>query len=691
MFDLSDFGTKVFDEKVMQVKLPSPIYHKWKETMDKTASLDRTTADAIAHAMKEWAIEHGCTHYCHWFQPLTGLTAEKRESFFDVRDGQPILKFSGKNLIKGESDASSFPNGGLRTTFEARGYTYWDCSSPVFIRNKTLCVPTIFVGFNGENLDVKWPLLKSIDAISLQATRILRALGNKNVTSVIPHIGLEQEYFLVDKDDFLKREDLMLTGRTLFGAMPSKGQEFDSHYFGAIPERVQDFMQDVSEQLWELGIYAKSLHNEVAPAQFELAPIFGPVNIAVDQNQIIMDVLQKTALKHNMVCLLHEKPFSGVNGSGKHNNWSLITNEGQNLFAPSKNPQNNTIFLLFTSAIIEAIDRHSELVRMASSNPGNDFRLGADEAPPAIVSIFLGAPVEQLLQHFLESKKATYFKSAPGDFGISSLSYLPHDASDRNRTSPVAFTGNKFEFRMLGSSLNTGFFNTVINSIVAESLKKMADQLETHKNMHDKMQAAMEICSKIMENHHRILFDGNGYSSEWIEESQKRGLPNIKTFVESLVCFEKESTSELFISQKIYTKEELASRSEILYNNYYQVRMMECKTLIHIVKSELIPILMAEIRDIDRMHNFATSSLIAKAATIQETIESLSALIIKLEKALSECQTLKTSKEKGMHLLNNCLPLLNSIRQKYDQIEPALSKHNITYPTYTDLFFKLDY
>lgn len=691
MFDLSDFGTKVFDEKVMQVKLPSPIYHKWKETMDKTASLDRTTADAIAHAMKEWAIEQGCTHYCHWFQPLTGATAEKRESFFDMRDGQPILKFSGKNLIKGESDASSFPNGGLRTTFEARGYTYWDCSSPVFIRNKTLCVPTIFVGFNGENLDMKWPLLKSIDAISLEATRILKVLGNKTVTSVMPHIGLEQEYFLVNKEDFLNREDLMFTGRTLFGALPSKDQEFESHYLGVIPEKVQDFMQDVSEQLWSLGIYAKSLHNEVAPAQFELAPIFGPANIAVDQNQIIMDVLQKTALKHNMVCLLHEKPFNGVNGSGKHNNWSLITSDGENLLSPKKDSQDNSLFLLFLSAIIEAIDLHPELIRMASSNPGNDFRLGADEAPPAIVSIFLGTPIEQLLQEFINSQKACYTKNSNSAFGISSLSYLPHDNSDRNRTSPIAFTGNKFEFRMLGSSLNAAFLNTVINSIVAESLKKIADKLEAIPNMHERKQAIIEICGQIYDNHKRILFDGNGYSESWVQEAQKRGLPNIKTFVESIPCLNSDKTSDLFVSLKIYTKEELLSRSEILYENYYRQRLVECRTLIHLVNSQLIPIIAKDIQSIDNLSSFTSQSLKEKAQSFALKIDKLDSLTKQLSSILLTADKKEDVAQKGLYLLNEALPVFHNIREEYDAIEPLLSKEHITYPTYADFFFKIDY
>lgn len=690
MFDFTNFGKKVFDEKVMKVKLPNPVYRKWKETMQKTASLDRNTADAIAHAMKEWALEQGCTHYCHWFQPLTGATAEKHDAFVDVQNGETILKFSGKNLIKGEPDASSFPNGGLRSTFEARGYTYWDCTSPAFIRDKTLCIPTIFVGFHGETLDTKWPLLKSVDALSTQATRIVNAFGNKEVTSVSPYIGLEQEYFLVDRKDFLAREDLLLTGRTLFGAMPSKGQELEMHYFGTIPSRVHHFMNDVNEQLWELGIYAKSQHNEVAPAQFELASIYGPANIAIDQNQIIMDVLQRTALKHDMVCLLHEKPFQGVNGSGKHNNWSLITNTGVNLLNPSKDPHENVQFLVFVASIIQAVDRHPELIRMVASNAGNDFRLGADEAPPAIVSIFLGNQIEDLLYQFTNEKPKTYEKNSLNAFGISSLSYLPHDVSDRNRTSPIAFTGNKFEFRMLGSSMNAANLNTAINIIVAESLKDIADQLESHKYRQDKRQAAMDICSKIMKEHHRILFDGNGYSKEWKEEAEKRGLPHIRTYVESLSIWHQEKILQLFETFKIYTREEMRSHMEIQYSTYSKIRCIEGKTLLHLVNYLFIPTLVKEISTLSSLQANLPSALENRMETFKNTINELVALSSQLEEEMKKAGTEEDQEQKAL-LWKNTMTIMEQIRCSYDRVEGILSKDVIQYPTYSQLFFRLDF
>lgn len=690
MFDFTNFGKKVFDEKVMKVKLPNPVYRKWKETMQKTASLDRNTADAIAHAMKEWALEQGCTHYCHWFQPLTGVTAEKHDAFVDVQNGETILKFSGKNLIKGEPDASSFPNGGLRSTFEARGYTYWDCTSPAFIRDKTLCIPTIFVGFHGETLDTKWPLLKSVDALSVQATRIVNAFGNKEVTSVSPYIGLEQEYFLVDRKDFLAREDLLLTGRTLFGAMPSKGQELEMHYFGTIPSRVHHFMNDVNEQLWELGIYAKSQHNEVAPAQFELASIYGPANIAIDQNQIIMDVLQRTALKHDMVCLLHEKPFQGVNGSGKHNNWSLITNTGINLLNPSKDPHENVQFLVFVSAIIQAVDRHPELIRMVASNAGNDFRLGADEAPPAIVSIFLGNQIEDLLYQFTNEKPKTYEKNSLNAFGISSLSYLPHDVSDRNRTSPIAFTGNKFEFRMLGSSMNAANLNTAINIIVAESLKDIADQLESHKYRQDKRQAAMDICSKIMKEHHRILFNGNGYSKEWMQEAEKRGLPHIRTYVESLSILHQENVLRLFEDFKIYTREEMRSHMEIQYSTYAKIRCIECKTLLHLVNYLFIPTLVKEITTLSSLQTNLPSSLESRMEILKNTVNELTILSSQLEEEMKKADAEEDYEQKAL-LWKNTMTIMEKIRHCYDHVENILSKDVIQYPTYCQLFFRLDY
>ena len=533
-----EFGCLLFDETLMQERLPYPIYKRWKETVAKEDSLVRNTADAIAHAMKRWAQENGATHFTHWFQPMTGSTAEKHDSFIEPdENGQPLVRFSGKSLIKGEPDASSFPSGGLRATFEARGYTYWDCTSPAFIRDNVLCIPTIFVSYNGESLDKKAPLLKSIEAISAAATRIVNIFGDKDVKRVIPMVGLEQEYFLVDKRYFEQRQDLVLTGRTLFGAMPAKGQELEDHYFGSIPSRVAAFMKEVNQELWKLGIYAKTEHNEAAPCQFEIAPIFNSVNIAVDQNQLIMDVLRKTADKHGFACLLHEKPFAGINGSGKHNNWSLVTDDHQNLFEPGDKPAENIRFLVFVCAFIQAVDQHAELLRMSSSGAGNDHRLGANEAPPAIISIYLGSYIEKVLNSLKGAVQTVEDQQDSPFTPISGLSYIPKDNTDRNRTSPLAFTGNKFEFRMLGSSLSASFANVVLNTITADVLNEIAEQLSDLKYKQDIRARALEICTQILKDHERILFSGDGYSQEWVAEAKRRGLPNIPSFIESVRFF----------------------------------------------------------------------------------------------------------------------------------------------------------
>lgn len=691
MFELRNFGIKVFNDKVMKTRLPNPIYIIWKETMKKNATLDRNTADAIAHAMKEWALELGCTHYCHWFQPLTGATAKKHEAFLDQRDGEPIFKLSGRSLIKGESDASSFPTGGLRTTFEARGYTYWDCSSPAFVRDNTLYIPTIFVGFKGETLDTKWPLLKSIEAISTQATRIVNAFGDNEVTSVMPVVGLEQEYFLIDKTDFSNREDLFLTGRTLFGATPPRGQEMHTHYYGIIPSRVKAFMDDVNNELWKLGIYAKSEHNEAAPSQFELAPLYGPVNISVDQNQIIMDVLTQTALKHNMVCLLHEKPFNYVNGSGKHNNWSLETNTGVNLFKPSKDPHEMIRFLTFTCAVIKAVDKYAPLLRMAASNPGNDFRLGGNEAPPAIVSIFLGSPLEELLKEFIEHKPVTYTKSSLNEFGVQSLSYLPHDNTDRNRTSPIAFTGNKFEFRMLGSSMNAAFLNTIINTIVADSLKEIADQLENHKYRQDKREAAMDICLKIMKKHSRILYSGDNYSSTWIKEAEKRGLPHYKTFLDSISALKDESTFLLFSKHEVFSRIELESRIQVAYYEYYNIKSVEYKTIVHLTRSLFIPTLLKELKSLTEVYEYISSIQKDRVAQLSKDIDLLTDYSNKLEEVLINASKLSIIRDKAIYLYNNIDELVNNITSIYNQNENNLSACSINYPTFSKLLFGLEY
>ena len=549
-----EFGCLLFDETLMQERLPYPIYKRWKETVAKEDSLDRNTADAIAHAMKRWAQENGATHFTHWFEP--------------DENGQPLVRFSGKSLIKGEPDASSFPSGGLRATFEARGYTYWDCTSPAFIRDNVLCIPTVFVSYNGESLDKKAPLLKSIEAISAAATRIVNIFGDKDVKRVIPMVGLEQEYFLIDKRYFERRQDLVLTGRTLFGAMPAKGQELEDHYFGSIPFRVAAFMKEVNQELWKLGIYAKTEHNEVAPCQFEIAPIFSNVNIAVDQNQLTMDVLRKTADKHGFACLLHEKPFAGINGSGKHNNWSLVTDDRQNLFEPGDKPAENIRFLVFVCAFIKAVDQHAELLRMSSSGAGNDHRLGANEAPPAIISIYLGSYIENVLNSLKGAGQTIEDQQDSSFTPISGLSYIPKDNTDRNRTSPLAFTGNKFEFRMLGSSLSASFANVVLNTITADVLNEIAGQLSDLKYKQDIRARALEICTQILKDHERILFSGDGYSQEWVAEAKRRGLPNIPSFIESVSALTSPKTVELFTHNHIFTEKELSARSEIMNEQY---------------------------------------------------------------------------------------------------------------------------
>ena len=530
-----DFGINLFSECVMKECLPHPIYKKWKTATRKEDALDRPTADAIAHAMKTWAMDRGATHFTHWFQPLTGSTAEKHDSFIEPGDhDQPISRFSGKSLIKGEGDASSFPSGGLRATFEARGYTYWDCTSPAFLRDNVLCIPTIFVSYNGETLDKKAPLLKSAEAISKQATRIVNLFKDKDIKHVNAMVGLEQEYFLIDKRMYLERKDLVHTGRTLFGSMPPKSMDIRGHYFGSIPSRVQAFMTEVDEELWKLGIYAKTEHNEVAPCQFEIAPLFIDANVAVDQNLIIMDVLKKKADKHGMACLLHEKPFQGVNGSGKHNNWSLVTDDGQNLLEPGDRPHENIRFLLFVCAIIEAVDTYPELLRMAASCYGNDYRLGADEAPPAVVSICMGDELEIILEKLRNGEHEIKPDVETQPYAIANLSYVPKDTSDRNRTSPFAFTGNKFEFRMVGSSRSASTTNIILNSIVADSLRSIADTLQQYKYIDDIRKKSLDICRDILRKHSRILFSKDGYSEEWLQEAQERGLPNIKHYVDSI-------------------------------------------------------------------------------------------------------------------------------------------------------------
>lgn len=688
-----DFGINLFSECVMKECLPHPIYKKWKTATRKEDALDRPTADAIAHAMKTWAMDKGATHFTHWFQPLTGSTAEKHDSFIEPGDhDQPISRFSGKSLIKGEGDASSFPSGGLRATFEARGYTYWDCTSPAFLRDNVLCIPTIFVSYNGETLDKKAPLLKSAEAISKQATRIVNLFKDKDIKHVNAMVGLEQEYFLIDKRMYLERKDLVHTGRTLFGSMPPKSMDIRGHYFGSIPSRVQAFMTEVDEELWKLGIYAKTEHNEVAPCQFEIAPLFIDANVAVDQNLIIMDVLKKKADKHGMACLLHEKPFQGVNGSGKHNNWSLVTDDGQNLLEPGDRPHENIRFLLFVCAIIEAVDTYPELLRMAASCYGNDYRLGADEAPPAVVSICMGDELEIILEKLRNGEHEIKPDVETQPYAIANLSYVPKDTSDRNRTSPFAFTGNKFEFRMVGSSRSASTTNIILNSIVADSLRSIADTLQQYKYIDDIRKKSLDICRDILRKHSRILFSKDGYSEEWLQEAQERGLPNIKHYVDSIYSMLDDKAVEMFERNKVYDLLELEARVDILTEEYRKSVKAEVLTLLDISKKDILPALVREIK----FYTDAQNSLGTENSYYQRKIKHLCDLLATfderyhdLKKHMIERQQYPDNMEKAQYLNQVIVPKMEELRAVIDAIEEAVSSDNYPFPTYDDMFISM--
>ena len=688
-----DFGINLFSECVMKECLPHPIYKKWKTATRKEDALDRPTADAIAHAMKTWAMDKGATHFTHWFQPLTGSTAEKHDSFIEPGDhDQPISRFSGKSLIKGEGDASSFPSGGLRATFEARGYTYWDCTSPAFLRDNVLCIPTIFVSYNGETLDKKAPLLKSAEAISKQATRIVNLFKDKDIKHVNAMVGLEQEYFLIDKRMYLERKDLVHTGRTLFGSMPPKSMDIRGHYFGSIPSRVQAFMTEVDEELWKLGIYAKTEHNEVAPCQFEIAPLFIDANVAVDQNLIIMDVLKKKADKHGMACLLHEKPFQGVNGSGKHNNWSLVTDDGQNLLEPGDRPHENIRFLLFVCAIIEAVDTYPELLRMAASCYGNDYRLGADEAPPAVVSICMGDELEIILEKLRNGEHEIKPDVETQPYAIANLSYVPKDTSDRNRTSPFAFTGNKFEFRMVGSSRSASTTNIILNSIVADSLRSIADTLQQYKYIDDIRKKSLDICRDILRKHSRILFSKDGYSEEWLQEAQERGLPNIKHYVDSIYSMLDDKAVEMFERNKVYDRLELEARVDILTEEYRKSVKAEVLTLLDISKKDILPALVREIN----FYTDAQNSLGTENSYYQRKIKHLCDLLATfderyhdLKKHMIERQQYPDNMEKAQYLNQVIVPKMEELRAVIDAIEEAVSSDNYPFPTYDDMFISM--
>ena len=691
-----DFGSKVFGEKEMKSRLPRPVYLSWKKTVANEEMLDRTTADAIAHAMKLWALDNGATHFTHWFQPMTGGTAEKHDSFLEPdMSGEPFARFSGKMLIKGEPDASSFPNGGLRTTFEARGYTYWDVKSPVFIRDNILCIPTVFVSYSGEALDKKDPLLKSLEALSKAATRVVNILGDKDVKSCDISVGLEQEYFLIDRKYFDRRLDLRFTGRTLFGAPSPKTQELDDHYFGAIPPRVAAFMKEANQELWKLGIYAKTEHNEVAPGQFELAPIFTNGNVAVDQNHLIMDILRETAKKHGFACLLHEKPFQGINGSGKHDNYSIITDDGQNLFSPGEKPAENIRFLLFVCAFIRAVDTYPLLLRLSASCTGNDHRLGANEAPPAIISIYLGSYIENILYDIYtkNSKKPITQEEKTAFNPVTGLSYIPHDNTDRNRTSPLAFTGNKFEFRMLGSSMSASFSNTVLNAIMAESLNQIADELEGIKYIQDIREKALTICRNLIEKHKRILFSGDGYSEEWAKEAKRRGLQNVKSFIESTEVLNDPSVINLFTSLNIYSEKELAANRIILQEQYEKIMGIEVRTMIEMARKDILPSQIAELKFYNDTINTSgknTPKFIRDhASTISTLIDQTYQAIQSLEDAWQKVTTIGNTFEVGQNIYYKINPLMDKLRASVDAYEKIAAREFYKLPSYEDILFNI--
>ena len=694
------FGSNVFNDSVMRARLPKKIYEELKNVINEGGELNANLANAVAHAMKEWAIEKGATHYTHWFQPLTGTTAEKHDSFISAPDahGRVIMEFSGKELIKGEPDASSFPSGGLRATFEARGYTAWDCTSPAFVREDacgaTLCIPTAFCSYTGEALDKKTPLLRSMEAINTQALRILRLFGNTTSKRVTPSVGPEQEYFLVDKNKYLKRKDLIFTGRTLFGAMPPKGQELDDHYFGVIRERIGSFMKDANKELWKLGVSAKTQHNEVAPAQHELAPIYAQCNIAVDHNQVMMEVLKKVAERHGMMCLLHEKPFAGVNGSGKHNNWSITTDDGINLLNPGKTPHENVQFLLVLGCILKAVDTHADLLRESASNPGNDHRLGANEAPPAIISIFLGDQLEDVLSQLISTGEATSsLKAGKLQTGVKSLPELSKDATDRNRTSPFAFTGNKFEFRMVGSSDSVASPNVVLNTIVAEAFCEAADELE---KAEDFDMAVHDMIKKLVTDHQRIVFNGNGYSDAWIEEAERRGLPNIKNMVDAIPALTTEKAVNLFEKFGVFTKAELESRTEIQYEAYAKAINIEARTMIQMASKQLIPAvikyatsLAKSINEVKAACGAAVSVQVGLLEKVSVLLEESQAALDKLINRTSAAAAMPMGRDQAVFYHENVTTAKEALRKPIDELEMIVDKEMWPYPSYADLLFEV--
>ena len=693
------FGENVFNDTVMQERLPKKIYKELRRTIEEGKELDIATADVIAHEMKEWAIEKGATHYTHWFQPLTGVTAEKHDSFISapMANGKVLMSFSGKELIKGEPDASSFPSGGLRATFEARGYTAWDPTSPAFVKKDEngciLYVPTAFCSYTGEALDQKTPLLRSMEAINKQALRFLRLFGNTTSKRVKPSVGIEQEYFLVDRKKYLKRKDLVFTGRTLFGAMPPKGQELDDHYFGSIRARIAAFMKEVNEELWRLGVTAKTQHNEVAPAQHELAPIYVECNVAVDHNQLIMETLKKVAERQGLHCLLHEKPFAGVNGSGKHDNWSLTTDDGKNLLDPGKTPHENIQFLLMLLCVLRAVDRHADLLRESAADPGNDHRLGSSEAPPAIISVFLGEQLEDVLEQLVISGNATHsIKGGKLQTGVKALPGLNKDATDRNRTSPFAFTGNKFEFRMLGSRDSAAAPNIVLNTIVAEALCDACDILEQSEDFE---QAVHDLIKEYATEHQKIVFNGNGYSEEWVKEAERRGLPNLPSMVDAIPALVADKNVEMFEKFHVFTRAELDSRAEIKYEAYAKAVNIEARTMIDIASKHIIPAVIRGTKTLAETVNAVVQAGVDAEVQRDLLVETSSLLkeakaaLTTLEQVTQEASTKEEGKVQAEYFREQVVPAMEALRIPVDRLEMIVDKEIWPMPSYGDLIFEV--
>ena len=694
------FGANVFNDEAMQVYLPKAVFKKLKKTIEDGLELDNDIADSVAHGMKAWAIDRGATHYTHWFQPLTGVTAEKHDSFISApKNGKVIMEFSAKELTKGESDASSFPSGGLRATFEARGYTAWDCTSPAFLKKDslgvTLYIPTAFCSYRGEALDKKTPLLRSMQAINTQALRILRLFGNTTSHRVVPSVGAEQEYFIVDRDKYLKRKDLIYTGRTLFGAMPPKGQELEDHYFGSIRERIAAYMNDINHELWMLGVPAKTQHNEVAPAQHELAPVYEQVNVAVDHNQVTMETMKKVAGRHGLTCLLNEKPFAGVNGSGKHNNWSLTSDDGINMLNPGDTPHENIQFLLVLACILKAVDRHADLLRESAACVGNDHRLGADEAPPAIISVFLGDQLEDVIDQLCSTGEATHsIQGSKLRTGVTTLPNFDTDATDRNRTSPFAFTNNKFEFRMVGSSDSIASPNIVLNTIVAESFKEAADVLEVAEDFEE---AVHDMIKKLFSSHRRIIFNGNGYSKEWVEEAKRRGLSNLPSMIDTIPALVSESSIKLFESFEVFTRKELESRMEIEYEAYSKAINIEAKAMIDIAGKSIIP---AVIRYTTRLADsiiklktamvdiepYAQSSILID---VNEHLKSAKLALENLIKLMDDAGEIAEADKHAGYMRKVIVPAMEELRKPIDELEMIVDKDLWPMPSYGDLLFEV--